>query len=308
MMKKSHIDRSPLRLVSAKSFELFLEHRDVLNEDAARDKAIQARIKIQRAILWITINKGFFAQLLSNLNIYGSSQIDPPTMCTNGFNIVYHPDFVLKQSDAAIRFVLCHEILHCVGDHMSRRGNRNPLIWNYAADYAINPILNEEVTSKVFDWPTQPDGSRMGLYEEKYSGMRAEDIYEDLIKDAQKQEELEKMGERNNLGEIEDATQTLPAPDFEEDIAQRRFEDEDDDGEDSEEQKPEQGQPGAPKPGTPGKPGGSGEGEPSDDSSDEDGDSASNLIGKKVRITEGPDAGRIGTIKQVLPNGDIIIE
>jgi hypothetical protein len=307
MMKKSHIDRSPLRLVSAKSFELFLEHRNVLNEDAARDKAIQARIKIQRAILWITINKGFFAQLLSNLNIYGSSQIDPPTMCTNGFNIVYHPDFVLKQSDAAIRFVLCHEILHCVGDHMSRRGNRNPLIWNYAADYAINPILNEEVTSKVFDWPTQPDGSRMGLYEEKYSGMRAEDIYEDLIKDAQKQEELEKMGEKNNLGEVEDATETLPAPDYEEDIAQRRFEDEDED-EDGEEQQSGQGKPGAPKPGTPGKPGGSGEGEPSDDSGDEDGDSAANLIGKRVRITEGPDAGKIGTIKQVLPNGDIIIE
>jgi len=305
MMKKSHIDRSPLRLVSAKSFELFLEHRDVLNEDAGRDKAIQARIKIQRAILWITINKGFFAQLLSNLNIYGSSKIDPATMCTNGFNIVYHPDFVLNQSDAAVRFVLCHEILHCVGDHMSRRGNRNPLIWNYAADYAINPILNEEVTSKVFDWPTQPDGSRMGLYEEKYSGMRAEDIYEDLIKDAQKQQELEKMGEKNNLGEIEDATQTLPAPDFDEDIAQRRFEDEDEDGE---EQKPGQGQPGAPKPGTPGKPGGSGDGDPADDSGDDDGDSASNLVGKKVRITEGPDAGRIGTIKQVLPNGDIIIE
>lgn len=307
MMKKSHIDRFPLKLVSAKSFDLFLEHRDVLNEDAARDKAIQARIKIQKAILWITINKGFFAQLLSNLNIYGSSRIDPPTMCTNGFNIVYHPDFVLKQSDAAIRFVLSHEILHCVGDHMSRRGNRNPLIWNYAADYAINPILYEEITSKVFDWPTQPDGSRMGLYEEKYSGMRAEDIYEDLIKDAQKQQELEKMGEKNNLGEIEDATQTLPAPDFEEDIAQRRFED-DDEGEDSDEQKLGQGQSGAPKPGTPGKPGGSGEGEPSDSSGDEDGDSDSNLIGKKVRITEGPDAGRIGTIKQVLPNGDIIIE
>lgn len=306
MMKKSHIDRSPLRLVSAKSFELFLEHREVLNEDAGRDKAIQARIKIQRAILWITINKGFFAQLLSNLNIYGSSQIDPPTMCTNGFNIVYHPDFVLKQSDAAIRFVLCHEILHCVGDHMSRRGNRNPLIWNYAADYAINPILNEEVTSKVFDWPTQPDGGRMGLYEEKYSGMRAEDIYEDLIKDQQKQEELEKMGEKNNLGEVEDATETLPSPDYDEDIAQRRFDDED--GEEEEGQKPGQGQPSAPKPGAPGQPGGSGEGEDSDDSGDEDGDSASSLVGKKVRITDGPDAGRIGTIKQVLPNGDIIIE
>ena len=112
-MKKSHIDLSPLKRVSAKNFELFLEARNnFLLEDSSRDKAIQARIKIQRAILWVTINKGFFAQLLSNLNIYGSSSINPPTMCTNGFNIVYHPDFVLKQSDAAIRFVLCHEVLH----------------------------------------------------------------------------------------------------------------------------------------------------------------------------------------------------
>jgi predicted metal-dependent peptidase len=141
-LKKKFIDFSQLGKISAKNFNDFLVERDsLIFEDSMRDKSIQARIKVQRAILWITINRGFFAQLLSNLNIYGSSKIDPPTMCTNGFNIVYHPDFVLKQSDAAIRFVLCHEVLHCVGDHMSRRGNRNPLLWNYAADYAINPIL-----------------------------------------------------------------------------------------------------------------------------------------------------------------------
>ncbi len=303
-MKKSHIDLSPLKRVSAKNFELFLEARNnFLLEDSSRDKAIQARIKIQRAILWVTINKGFFAQLLSNLNIYGSSSINPPTMCTNGFNIVYHPDFVLKQSDAAIRFVLCHEVLHCVGDHMSRRGNRDPLLWNYAADYAINPILNEEVSSKIFDWPLQDDGSRMGLYEEKYAGMRAEDIYDDIMNSEEMKQMLEKMKEKNNLGEVEDATDNLPQPDFEEDIAQRRFQDEDDE---------EEMGSGPQIPGKPGdkgekQPGGAGD-QPGEGDDKGDKQDSSNLVGKKVRITEGPDAGREGVIKQVLPNGDIIIE
>ena len=305
-MKKKYIDFSELSRISAKNFNDFLVERDsLIFEDSMRDKSIQARIKVQRAILWITINRGFFAQLLSNLNIYGSSKIDPPTMCTNGFNIVYHPDFVLKQSDAAIRFVLCHEVLHCVGDHMSRRGNRNPLLWNYAADYAINPILNAEVTDRIFVWPVQDDGSRMGLFEEKYAGMRAEDIYDDIMKDQDMQDKLEKMKDKNNLGEVEDASDDLPAPDYEEDIAQRRYQD--DDGEE------EMGSGSGEKEGQGDKPGdkpGEGPGKPGDKPGEGEGDQQgeTSLIGKKVRITEGPDAGKEGTIKQVLPNGDIIIE
>jgi hypothetical protein len=51
------------------------------------------------------------------------------------------------------------------------------------------------------------------------------------------------------------------------------------------------------------------QGQDQGENGDEKGDSGqSNLIGKKVRITEGPEKGKIGTIKQVLPNGDIIIE
>jgi hypothetical protein len=308
-LKNKFIDFSQLGKISAKNFKDFLVERDsLIFEDSMRDKSIQARIKVQRAILWITINRGFFAQLLSNLNIYGSSKIDPATMCTNGFNIVYHPDFVLKQSDAAIRFVLCHEVLHCVGDHMSRRGNRNPLLWNYAADYAINPILNAEVTERIFSWPLQDDGSRMGLYEEKYSGMRAEDIYDDIIKDQAKQDELEKMKQKNNLGEVEDANDDLPQPDYEEDVAQRRFQDEDEEDElgSGSEEKDGPGKPGD-KPGD--KPG-QGPGKPGDKPGEGEGDKEgeTNLIGKKVRITEGPDAGKEGIIKQILPNGDIIIE
>ena len=166
------------------NLNLILNESDYQEEVGARNpdyqKEVDARVKVQRNLLWINARKGFFAQLLSKLNIYGVSDPEYQTMCTNGFNIQYHPDFVLGQSDAAIRFVLCHEILHCVGDHMSRRGSRDPKIWNYACDFAINPILNVEVVGGAFEWPTNLDGSRMGLYEEKFEGMKAEDIYDIL--------------------------------------------------------------------------------------------------------------------------------
>jgi hypothetical protein len=226
-------------------------------------------------------------------------------MCTNGLNIQYHPEFVLGQSDAAIRFVLCHEILHCVGEHMSRRGNRNPKLWNYATDYAINPILNAEADSN-FAWPKNPDGSRMGLYEEKYEGMRAEDIYEDLMQDPEVQQALEGMPEDTNFGAVVDADQDLGEPDSESSIAQETISDEEGEGKSG-------GQPGKPgdqqgKPG-PGKPEGPGEDKGEDgDKGEESSDSSKSLIGKKVRVTEGPNKGKIGTVKDVLANGDIIIE
>lgn len=286
-------------VVEKNSYELF---------EGDADKENQARVKVNRNLLWINAKKGFFAQLLAKLNIYGSSDPRYTTMCTNGLNIQYHPDFVLSQSDAAIRFVLCHEILHCVGDHMTRRGNRNPLLWNYAADYAINPILNEEVVPGQFEWPKQPDGSRMGLYEEKYIGMRAEDIY-DLLKEDQEQQKkaTEDSGESEESGtHVIDSDENLSEPDSENSVVQ-------DVRDDQAEEEKEMGEGGEGKPGA--KPGdkageegkGKGEGEPGGDKPGE-GDGEQSIVGKRVRITVGPNAGKIGTVKSVLPNGDIIVE
>ncbi len=307
MKSTRFINKKNLYRIKAGSFTEFLYERDsALLEDDTEEKEIQARIKIQKAILWININRGFFGQLLSNLNVYGSSDPNYPTMATNGLNIQYHPEFVLGQSDAAIRFVLCHEILHCVGEHMSRRGNRNPKLWNYATDYAINPILNSEADAN-FAWPKNPDGSRMGLFEEQYEGMRAEDIYDDLLQDPETQKALEGMPEDTNFGEVTDADVDLGAPDSDASVAQEVMSDEDGEGT----PKPGSGKPGSPQPGDAGEDKGSdkpGDGEEGDDKDSSDSDTQTNLIGKKVRVTEGPNKGKIGTVKEVLPNGDIIIE
>jgi len=310
--------------MKVKSFgEFVVENYTFINESDYQ-KEIDARVKVHRNLLWINARKGFFAQLLSKLNIYGVSDPRYQTMCTNGFNIQYHPDFVLSQSDAAIRFVLCHEILHCVGDHMSRRGSRNPLIWNYACDYAINPILNVEVVGGAFEWPKNSDGSQMGLYEEKYEGMKAEDIYDLLIEDQEQQNKCDEAF-KDDPGKgmhVVDADQDLETPN-EESVVQEVTQGEE--GEEEGDQPGEQEGPGAQpgdqtgdKPGDQKGPGGQPGDQPGDqkgpggqpgDQGDKPGDKGGqgSIIGKRVRITSGPNAGQIGTITQVLPNGDIII-
>jgi hypothetical protein len=292
-----------------KNFSQFVvENLDPTLNESDYQKEIDARVKVHRNLLWINARKGFFAQLLSKLNIYGVSDPRYQTMCTNGFNIQYHPDFVLGQSDPAIRFVLCHEILHCVGDHMSRRGSRDPLLWNYACDYAINPILNVEVVGGAFEWPANLDGSRMGLYEEKYEGMKAEDVYDLLIDDKQQQEKADEAfkDDPQKGMHVIDADEDLGEPN-EESVVQEVGDEEGEEGEEGEGQKP-----GMPKPGEEQGEGDpqKGQGKPGEEGGDgkEEGGSGQDLVGRRVRITAGPNAGQMGTIKQVLPNGDIIIQ
>jgi hypothetical protein len=209
--KNYYLDSIGIRVKGFSDF--ILEDYESPDFSSGIDKNMEedAKIKIKRAILWINNKKGFFGELLLKLDVYGSTSPRYKTMCTNGFSIMYHPEFVLTQSEPAVRFVLCHEILHCLAKHFSRRESRNPTIWNVACDLAINPILNYEVISEVFDWPKNPDGSRMGLYEEKYEGMSAEEIYNKIMEDP---EELKKYeSDPQDMGNVEDSGTDLPPPD-----------------------------------------------------------------------------------------------
>ena len=276
--------------------------------------------KMKRAILYLIIRKEYYGSLIPHLNIYGCTKKPRfKTMCTDGSSIIFHPEFVLKQSEEALRMVLAHEIMHCVGDHMDRRGNRNPEMWNVATDYSINPLLNDE---SGFEWPVGEDGKRMGLYEEKYEGMRAEDIYDDLMK--QYPNGLpQQMKQKGEMGEVVDSDDPMPGPDPGMEI-QKSIDSPDDDGEEGdsgegegEEQEGDQdGKPGKPKmgdktgsedsdSGKDKKGGGQGDKEGGDEQGDDSKDSGKNLprVGQKVVLKDGSEA----TIKKVLPNGDIEI-
>jgi len=62
-----------------------------------------------------------------------------PTACTDGRVIRWNPQFLAKQSDEQVRFILLHEILHCLHGHFWRLPITDE--GNVAGDYAINRVL-----------------------------------------------------------------------------------------------------------------------------------------------------------------------
>ena len=110
---------------------------------------------------------------------------------TDSISIYYNPYVVLKEKSVqwcAASF--CHEVCHKIFRHNLRMPKgADPLIWNYACDYAINPILVDEGVrvdregneTRIWDFIKNPDVKEW-VYEAKYHGWYAEQIYEDLIK------------------------------------------------------------------------------------------------------------------------------
>jgi len=100
--------------------------------------------KLSKAKTALIFSQPFFATLSMNMPWERDDTLDPPTMATDGDKIYWHGDFVQKSSHDELVFVVCHEIMHCVFQHMLRRGNRDPYKWNVAADVIINDMLKRE--------------------------------------------------------------------------------------------------------------------------------------------------------------------
>jgi predicted metal-dependent peptidase len=81
----------------------------------------------------------FFAVCLLNLGLERCDTI--PTMATDGTRILFNPRFIAEHGKKAIMGVLAHEILHVLGFHMLRRGDREPLKWNICCDHVVNDIV-----------------------------------------------------------------------------------------------------------------------------------------------------------------------
>lgn len=86
----------------------------------------------------------FFLIPSAKCAIRGDASI--PTMAVDAQGVIYiNPKFAASLSDAELRFVLAHELLHLLMLHFERRGERKPFRWNCAADRAINHALRSSI-------------------------------------------------------------------------------------------------------------------------------------------------------------------
>lgn len=66
------------------------------------------------------------------------------TMGVNSTHLTFNRKFVEKISYGEFLFTILHEIAHVALIHVSRRGDRNPQIWNIACDLYVNKLLCDE--------------------------------------------------------------------------------------------------------------------------------------------------------------------
>jgi predicted metal-dependent peptidase len=85
-----------------------------------------------------------------------------------------------------VEFVVAHEILHCVYDHMMRRDSRDPKVWNIAADYCVNGLLKRE---RIGDDPPVKF-----FYDRKYDKWSAEQVYDEIY-EKYNEDELNALGQ-----------------------------------------------------------------------------------------------------------------
>jgi predicted metal-dependent peptidase len=147
-----------------------------LSNEEIVDRIIKARIEM-------LMSAPFFGNLATRLLLKDATEWCP-TAATDGKYFYYNKNFIAALSDQELVFLVGHEVLHCVYDHMDadRRGDRHPVLWNIANDYVINADLidgrvGEEIklVQICHDW--------------KYRGMVSEEIYDQLF------EEMEKNGQ-----------------------------------------------------------------------------------------------------------------
>ena len=109
------------------------------------------------------------------------------TAATDGRTIYFNRKFFEPLTTKQVEFVIAHEILHNVFDHMGRVEGRDKKIWNIAADYCVNGQL---VRDRIGDH-NLPD---IKIYHDtKYYGMGSEEIY-DKIYDEMDDQQLEALG------------------------------------------------------------------------------------------------------------------
>lgn len=114
---------------------------------------------------------------------------DFPTAYTDGYNEGYGRQFVESQNDKQLAFGILHENLHKIGRDLSvwrKLFEDDKQLANMACDYRINLLLVDmDPLGNTLQFPTNPDGSRMGLLDERFRDMDVPAIFRLLKQEKQ---------------------------------------------------------------------------------------------------------------------------
>jgi len=147
--------------------------------DPVVDKIIVARVGL-------LLRHPFFGNMATRLKVVDASDWCK-TAATDGRHLFYSRDFFEGLTTKQVEFVVAHEILHNVFDHMGRREGRDAKIFNIAADYCVNGQL---VRDRIGE---QPPKIKI-FHDPVHYGKSAEQVYDEIY-DQMDDEQLQALGE-----------------------------------------------------------------------------------------------------------------
>jgi len=119
-------------------------------------RIIKAKVKLLMSQPW-------FGQLASYLYPIPTYDISTAGINERG-DLLYNPKFVGTGidgtgglTDRQLAGLLCHEVLHLAFQHPFRIRNRNPILWNIAADLKVNSELNSQSAVELPPGGLKPD-------------------------------------------------------------------------------------------------------------------------------------------------------
>jgi predicted metal-dependent peptidase len=154
----------------------------------------EAHKKMTQAKINLIMNAPFFSSIILKLKLeekpvsFFTKMGVPPTMATDGKNIVYYPEFVNSLSLNELISIVIHEVYHIILLHPTRRGDRDHIKFNKACDYAINLLVKDAGYNLLKDL----------LYDEQYRDIAAEHIYTLLPEEKKEDGNEQGNGQRNN--------------------------------------------------------------------------------------------------------------
>ena len=130
---------------------------------------------IQKCILQVRRECSFFGSLMLFAQIETTKKL--PTAATDGRKIFFNEEFLYSLSSKEQNALMLHEVLHMALLHVTRRQNRDPHIWNIAADIVVNDLIERNTSFPL------PQGA---ITDTRFQDKSVEYIYEALLKSEKK--------------------------------------------------------------------------------------------------------------------------
>ena len=160
-----------------------------ITEEQLEEMRVEVLDRIIVARVGLLLRHPFFGNMATRLRILAADDW-LPTAAVDGRNLYFNTQFFNAMSNKEIEFVVAHEILHMVFDHLGRRDERDPILYNIAADYVVNNTL---VRDRIGETP-----KIVNCFQDfKYDGWTSEEVYDDIFKQAEQngKDFLQQLGE-----------------------------------------------------------------------------------------------------------------